>query len=181
MKEVKSKYDIAIYTILAILFVVPLVTTESMIASCELCQVLIKSMSAIIPGIGVMSSVSQLPQTVAFEISLVWVLVPLIVLLWILQSNWIFSNDSRAKIITFLSIMLLNEFWIGLYLESSFFHGTIAFPKKSHLGNLAYKAIQNDIGIGVFAILEISYISFIASLFISEVYKILQSSNKQEE
>lgn len=179
--EEKSKYDFILYGVLAILFIVPFVTTEGMIASCGVCQSLIELMSSIIPGIGVMSGVSKLPQTVALEMSLMWALAPLVSIIEINKTKGVMFKGSQIKITIFLIFLLLNEFWLGIYTKVSFFHGTITIPRKSHLGNLSYKAIQDDLGIGIFAIIGILYIAGLIAFVSIELYKALKSNNYKRE
>lgn len=76
------------YILTALILVLPLLMSEAYIGQCRLCQIFISFMSSWIPGISVMSKASIIPQMVAFEISIAWVMVLVIIAINLYRAWW---------------------------------------------------------------------------------------------
>lgn len=172
----RFKKDIILWAVFGILLIIPFVTTENSIIACEYCQKLIEFMSYIIPGIHVMSNASVLPQTVALEMSLVWMFVPIMIIYghiaYIRGEIIIKSRQVRASIL--FIVMAMNEFWFGLYMNTSTYYGTIGIVNNSHKKDLVNTALQSDFGISLLSFFEVSFqggLAFAITLIAKSIFE----------
>jgi hypothetical protein len=129
----------------------PFVTTEESIASCGFCQALIEFMSSIVPGVQVMSAASILPQTVALEMSISWLFVPIIVAyayLAYLRGEIVIKSGQIRSSVLFIAIGVF-DFLIGKSGFPSIFYGTMATFKGSNNRNIIFSMLQSDTGISI--------------------------------
>ncbi len=173
-KRVKPRLPYFRYTVMGLLFILPLILTENMVASCVPCQWLIGMMSSIVPGINVMSNASKIPQIVSLELSVMWIMISL---LFIYSYYTLYINRKivaenigfkRKHYFVFLYIGLLVLFILpecGIYGHSSSYYGTISIFDQHSRRNLFYKIIQNQFGLGVFSALWIVFLSGIFAMW----------------
>lgn len=150
------------YILTALILVLPLLMGESYIGQCQLCQAFISFMSSWIPGIGVLSKESVIPNTVALEISIAWVMIFVIVVINLYRAWWkktlcIQSSNISKQQYAFSYIGLM----IFLVLEVSkshisFYNGTIVIDiKKINF------LIQHKFGIALLAFFEVMWLPMV--------------------
>jgi hypothetical protein len=157
------------------LFVFPQMLTENMVASCVPCQWLIGMMSSLVPGISVMSNASKIPQIVSLELSIMWIMMPLLFIysyyiLYINREIVVENKGFKTKhyfvffYIALLVLIILPE--CGIYGHNSSYYGTISMFDQHSRRNLFYKIIQNQFGLGVFSALWIVFLSGIFAMWL---------------
>lgn len=149
------------YILTALILVLPLLMSETYIRQCGICQAFIGFMSSWIPGISVMSKESIIPNTVALEISIAWVMVFFIVAINLYRAWWVkivFVKSSEIfkkqyifgffGLIAFLSLELTRYF--------SFFYGSMGTKsKKIHF------LLQHEFGIALLAFFEVMWLPMV--------------------
>jgi len=174
-KRVKPRFPYFRYTVMMFLFVFPQMLTENMVASCVPCQWLIGMMSSLVPGISVMSNASKIPQIVSLELSIMWIMMPLLFIysyyiLYINREIVVENKGFKTKhyfvffYIALLVLIILPE--CGIYGHNSSYYGTISMFDQHSRRNLFYKIIQNQFGLGVFSALWIVFLSGIFAMWL---------------
>lgn len=149
------------YILTALILVLPLLMSESYIVQCGFCQSLISFMSSLIPGIRVMSKESIIPNTVALEISIAWVMIVIVVLVnlyraWGLKILFMKSSNiiKQQYVLSYLGLL---TFLILEYSEYfSFFHGSMGI--KSRKINFL---LQHEFGVALLAYFEVMWLPMV--------------------
>ncbi|MDD2949872.1 MAG: hypothetical protein PHU29_03695 [Sulfuricurvum sp.] len=173
------------YIFSALILVLPLLLSEDYIAQCGLCQTFIGFMSLWIPGISVMSKASVIPQMVAMEISIAWLMVFLAIVINLYRAWWkktLFiqqTNHTKHRMgkyflgkIVFLIFELTKS-------PISFYHGTIGEIQSELRRNDVYDLLQYKIGIWVIACIEVFWLTIVYVGLILISFEILKSLGKR--
>ncbi len=161
-KRVKPRFPYFRYTVMGLLFILPLILTENMVASCVPCQWLVGMMSSLVPGISVMSNASKIPQIVSLELSVMWIMIPLFfgysIHTQILNREWLSEALFYKKWMFILGYMfLVLVIWYIFFGSHNFYNGLEISDSSSHYGRHKFFAvnnlIQSQFGIGIFAVI----------------------------
>lgn len=161
-KRVKPRLPYFRYIAMIFLFVFPQMLTENMVASCVPCQWLIGMMSSLVPGISAMSNASKIPQIVSLELSIMWMMIPLLsaysIYVLILNREWLPEALFYKKWMFILGyIFLVLLIWHVFFGSHNFYNGLEISDSSSHYGRHKFFAvdnlIQSQFGIGIFAVM----------------------------
>ena len=173
------------YILTAFILILPLLLSEEYIEQCGLCQAFISLMSLCIPGINVMSKSSVIPQTVALEISIAWLMLFLVIVINLYRAWWkktlfIQQTDNIKQ--------RIGKYFLGkiifLILELtkspvSFYHGTIGDIQSELRRNDVHDLLQLKIGIWIVACIEVFWLTIVYVGLILICFEILKSLRKR--
>lgn len=155
-----------ITTILILLL--PLGLSEKFIATSAICQWVISSITSLVPGIAVISQSSRIPQMVALEMSIGWLLIALFIILNLYRALWIKRLFIRP---TYLSPGMFVFAYFGLIvfiaMETSgffsFYYGTVGIfhPDSNLFRNSINMFIQTKIGVLITGYIEVIWLQMI--------------------
>ena len=155
IKDFNDKY---IFT--ALILILPLLMSEAYIGQCDLCQAFIRIMSSWIPGISVMSKESIIPNTVALEISIAWMMVLIIVAINLYRAWWMkivflpsVKSFNKSHIFAFFGLMVFLVLELSGYF--SFFHGSMGVSRKIHF------LLQHEFGIVLLVFFEVIWLPMV--------------------
>lgn len=151
-----------------LILLLPLGLSEKFIATSAICQWIISIVSSWVPGIEVISQSSRIPQMVALEMSIGWLLVLLFIILNLYRALWIKRLFIRP---TYLSLRMFVFAYFGLIvfitMETSgffsFYYGTVGIfhPDSNLFHNSINMLIQTKIGVLITGYIEVIWLQMI--------------------
>lgn len=160
-KRIKPLFPYLTNIVMVFLFVFPQMLTEKMVASCVPCQWLINTMSSLVPGISVMSNASKITQIVSLELSIMWIMIPLLfgysIYIQILNREWLSEVLFYKKWMFMLRYIFLTiAIWYIFFSSHNFYNGSdilASYNNNRHKFFVINNLIQSRFGISIFTVM----------------------------